>query len=244
MQCPADIRVVIKLRLKNGRAYPGPRREMRDDIESLAVKQLADSSGVSEVELMDPDVLDDGRQIVSLRLRIIKIVEVIENCDFVTGSQQFLNKVRTNKPRSARDQSSHRASVKMKPRAGKGRTTAGAAFLLLAAFVLAFTAGLYFRFGRQLWRLGETDPAFRLPSPRQLASLPTAQRFDFPIGSEGGALTYNAQPFTENRHLGDDLNGIGGENSDLGDQVYAIADGRVWWAGEGGPGWGNVLILL
>jgi murein DD-endopeptidase MepM/ murein hydrolase activator NlpD len=57
-------------------------------------------------------------------------------------------------------------------------------------------------------------------------------------------MAYNAQRFTENRHLGDDLNGIGGENSDLGDPIYAIADGRVLLAREGGPGWGNVVIVL
>ncbi len=57
-------------------------------------------------------------------------------------------------------------------------------------------------------------------------------------------MAYNAQPFTENMHLGDDLNGIGGENSDLGDPVFAVADGQVMAAREGGPGWGNVIIVL
>jgi murein DD-endopeptidase MepM/ murein hydrolase activator NlpD len=40
------------------------------------------------------------------------------------------------------------------------------------------------------------------------------------------------------------LNGLGGENSDLGDPIYAIADGRVLLACDGGPGWGNVMIVL
>ncbi len=74
--------------------------------------------------------------------------------------------------------------------------------------------------------------------------MPTATRFDFPLGNENGAFAYNAQRFTENRHLGDDLNGIGGENSDFGDPIYAVADGRVLLAREGGPGWGNVIIVL
>src|SRR5437899_6650138 len=68
--------------------------------------------------------------------------------------------------------------------------------------------------------------------------------FDFPLGSENGAMSYNAQRFTEHHHLGDDLNGIGGENSDPGDPIYAIADGRVLVARDGGPGWGNVVIVL
>ncbi len=100
----------------------------------------------------------------------------------------------------------------------------------------------------QLWpewsALPPRDPAFQLPSPFFLASLPVATRFDFPLGNENGALAYNAQPFTQNKHLGDDLNGIGGENSDLGDPIYAVADGRVLFAGEGGPGWGKIVILL
>jgi len=117
------------------------------------------------------------------------------------------------------------------------------AVLLFAVFLLALSAGIFFRLWPELHRLGPVDPAFRLTPAIFLASLPTAVRFDFPIGSEHGALTYNAQPFTDNRHLGDDLNGIGGENSDLGDPVYAVADGRVLLAREGGSGWGNVVIV-
>lgn len=106
-------------------------------------------------------------------------------------------------------------------------------------------------FGTWLWRIAPEwreksplPPAFQLPSAFFLASLPLAEHFDYPLGNENGALAYNAQPFTENNHLGDDLNGIGGENSDLGDPIYAVADGRVLFAGEGGPGWGKVLIVL
>jgi murein DD-endopeptidase MepM/ murein hydrolase activator NlpD len=111
-------------------------------------------------------------------------------------------------------------------------------------FVVSCVAILFVRLWPELTRPKHVDPAFRLPAPLELASLPTAARFDFPLGSENGAMAYNAQPFTQNRHLGDDLNGIGGENSDLGDPVYAIADGRVLLARDGGPGWGNIIIVL
>jgi peptidase M23-like protein len=116
--------------------------------------------------------------------------------------------------------------------------------LSVIAFVLAFLATLAWKLWPELTRPKYVDPAFRIPSPLELESIPTAAHFDFPLGNENGAMAYNAQHFTENRHLGDDLNGIGGENSDLGDPIYAIADGRVLLAREGGPGWGNIVILL
>jgi hypothetical protein len=116
--------------------------------------------------------------------------------------------------------------------------------LCFLAFVAAFLAVLTWKLLPELTRPKYVDPAFRVPSPLELESVPTASHFDFPLGNENGAMAYNAQHFTENKHLGDDLNGIGGENSDLGDPIYAIADGRVLLARDGGPGWGNVLILL
>lgn len=87
------------------------------------------------------------------------------------------------------------------------------------------------------------DAAFIRLSPFEAASLPEAPRFESPMGTERGALTYNAQRFRINRHLGDDLNGIGGWNSDLGDPVYASGTGKVIYAGWVSPGWGNMVIL-
>jgi murein DD-endopeptidase MepM/ murein hydrolase activator NlpD len=86
------------------------------------------------------------------------------------------------------------------------------------------------------------DPAFLRLSPREIAALPLAMKWEMPMGSEFGALTYNAQPFRITRHLGDDLNGIGGYNSDLGDPVWNAADGQVVFCGFAGPGWGKVVI--
>jgi murein DD-endopeptidase MepM/ murein hydrolase activator NlpD len=132
----------------------------------------------------------------------------------------------------------------MKQRPGKGRTIAFWSLGAGIVFAVAMSAWIFFRIGPELLRPAKIDPAFQLTPAIELAALPTATRFDFPLGSENGALTYNAQPFTQNRHLGDDLNGIGGENSDLGDPIYAVADGRVLLARESGPGWGNVIIVL
>lgn len=118
------------------------------------------------------------------------------------------------------------------------------ALSILLVFVISFAAAIAWKLWPELTRPKYVDPTFRIPSPLELASIPTATHFDFPLGNENGAMAYNAQHFTENKHLGDDLNGIGGENSDLGDPIYAIADGRVLLARDGGSGWGNIVILL
>jgi hypothetical protein len=87
------------------------------------------------------------------------------------------------------------------------------------------------------------DPAFLRLSAAQIAALPVTELWQMPMGSELGALTYNAQPFRITRHLGDDLNGIGGYNSDLGDAVWSAADGLVVFCGEAGVGWGKMVIV-
>ena len=179
-----------------------------------------------------------------LDLWIVKIVEVVENGNVVSRDQQLFREMRTDKTRAAGNQNSHGASVKMKRNPSKGRSRLALITGLAGLFLIALITPLALRLWPELSRPAKLGPAFRVASAMELASLPTATRFDFPLGSENGAMAYNAQPFTENRHLGDDLNGIGGENSDLGDPIYAIADGRVLLAREEGPGWGNVIVIL
>jgi murein DD-endopeptidase MepM/ murein hydrolase activator NlpD len=128
----------------------------------------------------------------------------------------------------------------------------------LRTFRILLTLAIAGMLGRELWqRLGGAaeslspqqqqqvpfDPAFIQLSAREQAELPLAIQWDMPMGSELGALTYNAQPFRITRHLGDDLNGIGGYHSDLGDPVWAAASGIVVYCGMAGPGWGKMVIL-
>jgi hypothetical protein len=132
----------------------------------------------------------------------------------------------------------------MKRTTGKSGRASATVLLCVFAFLIALLVTLVVRLWPELTTSPRFDPAFYLPSSFELVSLPTATRFDFPLGNENGAFAYNAQRFTENRHLGDDLNGIGGENSDFGDPIFAVADGRVLLARDGGKGWGNIIIVL
>jgi murein DD-endopeptidase MepM/ murein hydrolase activator NlpD len=75
-------------------------------------------------------------------------------------------------------------------------------------------------------------------------AIPLADGFDFPLGPPNGKGYYNAQPFGRNLHLGDDWNGIGGGNTDLGDTIFSIATGQVIFAEDIAGGWGNVVRVL
>jgi len=70
-----------------------------------------------------------------------------------------------------------------------------------------------------------------------------ADHFNFPVGQPDGNGYYNAQPFGNNNHLGDDWNGKGGGNTDLGDTIYAVANGYVSHAKDINGGWGNVIRI-
>ncbi len=74
--------------------------------------------------------------------------------------------------------------------------------------------------------------------------------FDFPVGRPNARGYYNAQrfgnknPLFKGFHLGEDWNGIGGGNSDMGDNIYSISEGIVFYSGNPGPGWGNVIRIM
>jgi murein DD-endopeptidase MepM/ murein hydrolase activator NlpD len=73
--------------------------------------------------------------------------------------------------------------------------------------------------------------------------------FDFPVGGGGKGKAnargyYIAQKYLQNRHLGDDFNANTGGNTDLGDPVYAVANGFVTFAEDLRGGWGNTIRVV
>ncbi len=69
--------------------------------------------------------------------------------------------------------------------------------------------------------------------------------FDFPVGKPSADGYYKARGMRLRPpvHFGEDWNGRGGGNTDLGDPVYAISNGIVVWAYDVKAGWGNVAII-
>ena len=115
--------------------------------------------------------------------------------------------------------------------------------------VSAATAGIYGQDVPPASLPEKLLPGFVLLTPQQLALVPEADGFQSPCGTATGGFTYDAQPFnTRNTtrggyHTGCDINGIGGEDTDLGLPVHAAARGLVVYVGEPSPAWGKVVVL-
>lgn len=79
----------------------------------------------------------------------------------------------------------------------------------------------------------------------QWAYVPLADGFDFPVGKPDGKGYYKSRGLrlATPRHLGEDWNGNGGGNSDLGDPVYSIGMGLVTYAADAKGRWGKVVIV-
>jgi len=78
---------------------------------------------------------------------------------------------------------------------------------------------------------------------RMSVNFPFTDGWDYPVGPPNAVGYYDAQPFGRNMHLGEDWNGVGGGNSDLGDAIHAAANGEVSFAKDISGGWGKVIIL-
>lgn len=77
------------------------------------------------------------------------------------------------------------------------------------------------------------------------AKINLADGFDFPVGKPDAVGYYISRGLRLRapRHFGEDWNGRGGGNSDLGDPIYSIADGVVTFAYDVRGGWGNVVLI-
>jgi hypothetical protein len=78
----------------------------------------------------------------------------------------------------------------------------------------------------------------------ETAPVRLADGFQLPVGTNGdGKGYYKARGMSPNGHLGEDWDGVGGGDTDLGDPVTATAHGLVLYARDFHLGWGNVIIL-
>lgn len=70
-----------------------------------------------------------------------------------------------------------------------------------------------------------------------------ADGFDFPVGKPDGEGFYKSRGYFPNGHMGEDWNGRGGGNSDLGAPIYSIARGVVVISDDFARGWGHCVLI-
>jgi len=72
-----------------------------------------------------------------------------------------------------------------------------------------------------------------------------ADGFDFPVGKPDAKGYYKARGLRLRPpvHFGEDWNGRGGGDSDLGDPIYSVADGVVMFAYQLRRGWGRCILV-
>lgn len=78
----------------------------------------------------------------------------------------------------------------------------------------------------------------------QTIKMNLADGFDFPVGKPNADGYYKSRGLRlrSPQHFGEDWNGRDGGDSDLGDPVYAIADGVVTFAHDVRTGWGKLVL--
>jgi murein DD-endopeptidase MepM/ murein hydrolase activator NlpD len=86
-------------------------------------------------------------------------------------------------------------------------------------------------------------PAQSISFSAQTAFTKLADGFDLPVGKPDARGYYKARGMRAHGHLGEDWDGVGGGDTDLGDPVYCIGDGVVVFARDCHQGWGNVIIV-
>jgi len=89
----------------------------------------------------------------------------------------------------------------------------------------------------------EPIPAEQMVFRGDTAFTKLANGFDFPVGNPDAQGYYKARGFRSGAHLGEDWDGVGGGDTDLGDPIYTIGDGVVVFARDCHMGWGNVVIV-
>ena len=92
-------------------------------------------------------------------------------------------------------------------------------------------------------RLSSTAPVQSVALQGATAFTRLANGFDFPVGKPEAKGYYKARGFRSHGHLGEDWDGVGGGDTDLGDPIYGIGDGVVVFARDCHMGWGNVIIV-
>ena len=107
MQRSDDVRVVIKPRRLNGGPNASAGSQVHDGVYFFAAKHSSDRVALSKIDVTNGYVFCETSNVRVLDLRIVKIIEIVQDDDFMPHSEQLLGKMRPDKAGAACDQDSH-----------------------------------------------------------------------------------------------------------------------------------------
>ena len=87
MQCPDAVRVIIKPRVLNGRSNASAGSQVHDGVYFFAAKHSSNRVAVAKISVANGYVFCETRNVRVLNLRIVKIIEVIKNDNFMSRGE-------------------------------------------------------------------------------------------------------------------------------------------------------------
>jgi hypothetical protein len=87
----------------------GARSQMHDYIDFFTTKHSSHRVVLSKINVANRYVFRETSDVRVLDLRIVKIIEIVQNDDFMANAEQLLYQVRPDKPGATCDQDSHKA---------------------------------------------------------------------------------------------------------------------------------------
>ena len=111
MQRTDDVRVVIKPWRLNGGPDASASSQVNDGVYFFAAKYSLHRVVLSKIDVANRYVFCETSNVRLFDLRIVKIIEIVEDDDFMIGSEQLFNQVLPDKASTACHQDSHGAKL-------------------------------------------------------------------------------------------------------------------------------------
>ena len=111
MQCSKNIGVILKSRGLNGGPNAGAGSQMNNHLDFFATKHSSHRVVLPKIDTANGYVFCETSNVCLFDLRIVEIVEIVKDHDFMANAEQLLNQVRPNKAGAACDEDSHGAQL-------------------------------------------------------------------------------------------------------------------------------------
>src|ERR1041385_4508801 len=101
MQRADNIRIVIKPGMLNRRSNTCSSSDVRDRVHFSAAKHTSHRVAVAKIDLTNAYLFCETGYVRVLDLRIVEVIEIVEDEDFMPGGEQLLGKMRPDETGAA-----------------------------------------------------------------------------------------------------------------------------------------------